>query len=544
MPLFEGIRPIDRAQVPTDLVAGVALASLAIPTVMGYAQIAGMPVVTGLYTILVPIALFAILGSSRHLVVGADSATAAILAAGLAGMATRGSAKYVALAAMLAILTAGLLILARLVRLGFLANFLSRTVLIGFLTGVGIQIACGQLAEVLGVPGGTGGTLHNLGATLKQVGDTNGPTLAVSVGVLVVILGLRRIDARIPGPLIAVVGAVAVSWYLDLASDGVAVLGQVPGGLPRFGFPDVSLSQVGTLVPTAVSIFIVVLAQSSATSRAYAIKHNQPLDENVDLIGLGAANLGAGLSGAFVVNGSPTKTQLVDSAGGKSQISGLTTGVIVLVVLLFLTGPLQYMPTAVLGAVVLLIGIELVDVHGMAKIYRQRLEEFTVAAVTAIVVVVVGVEQGIILAIVLSVIIHLRHSYLPRNGVLTSIGLRAWAPVSLGRAGTGTRARAGALPLQREPVLRERDPVRRRGAGDHRPRRSSTGRAVHRRGGHRRHRLHGHRDAAGGLHPGQEARRRNHLRRGRRQRPRTPRTSRHRRPGRRRGVLQPHPRGG
>ena len=398
---------------------------------MGYAQIAGMPVVTGLYTILVPIALFAILGSSRHLVVGADSATAAILAAGLAGMATRGSAKYVALAAMLAILTAGLLILARLVRLGFLANFLSRTVLIGFLTGVGIQIACGQLAEVLGVPGGTGGTLHNLGATLKQVGDTNGPTLAVSVGVLVVILGLRRIDARIPGPLIAVVGAVAVSWYLDLASDGVAVLGQVPGGLPRFGFPDVSLSQVGTLVPTAVSIFIVVLAQSSATSRAYAIKHNQPLDENVDLIGLGAANLGAGLSGAFVVNGSPTKTQLVDSAGGKSQISGLTTGVIVLVVLLFLTGPLQYMPTAVLGAVVLLIGIELVDVHGMAKIYRQRLEEFTVAAVTAIVVVVVGVEQGIILAIVLSVIIHLRHSYLPRNGVLTSIGLRAWAPVSL-----------------------------------------------------------------------------------------------------------------
>lgn len=429
VPLFEGIRPIDRAQVPGDVVAGITLACLAIPEVMGYTKIAGMPLVTGLYTILVPIALFAVLGSSRHLVVGADSATAAILAAGLAGMAAQGSAKYVALAAMLAILTAGFLILARLVRLAFLANFLSRTVLIGFLTGVGIQIACGQVAEVLGVVGGTGGTLHKLWGTVKQVGDTNGPTLGVSVGVLVVILGARRISRRVPGPLIAVVGAIAVSWYLNLASDGVAVLGKVPGGIPRFGFPNVSLSQIGTLVPTAVSIFIVVLAQSAATSRAYGVKYNQQVNENVDLIGLGAANLGAGLSGTFVVNGSPTKTEMVDSAGGRSQISGLITGVIVLIVLLFLTGPLQYMPTAVLAAVVLLIGIELVDIRGMAKIYHQRLEEFNVAAATAIVVVIVGVEEGIILAIVLSVIIHLRHSYLPRNGVLTSIGLRAWAPV-------------------------------------------------------------------------------------------------------------------
>jgi MFS superfamily sulfate permease-like transporter len=180
---------------------------------------------------------------------------------------------------------------------------------------------------------------------------------------------------------------------------------------------------------TAVSIFIVVLAQSAATSRAYANRYREPFDENVDLIGLGAANLAAGLSGTFVVNGSPTKTQIVDSAGGRSQIPGLVTSLIVLIVLVFLTGPLQYMPEAVLASVVLLIGIELVDVRGMTGIYRARLEEFWVAAITAAVVVGAGVEQGIILAMVLSVVIHLRHSYQPRNGVLTSIGQRAWAPV-------------------------------------------------------------------------------------------------------------------
>ena len=245
-----------------------------------------------------------------------------------------------------------------------------------------------------------------------------------------VILGSRMINTKIPGTLIAVVGAIMVSYWLNLASHGVAVVGHVPSGLPSLGLPSVSLNQTQALVVTAGSIFIVVLAQSAATSRAYAARYSEPFDENVDLIGLGAANLCAGLSGTFVVNGSPTKTQMVDSAGGRSQLPGLVTSLIVLIVLVFLTGPLQYMPEAVLATVVLLIGIQLVDVRGMVNIYRARPEEFLVAAITAVVVVVVGVEQGIILAVALSVIIHLRHSYRPHNGVLTSIGLRAWAPVS------------------------------------------------------------------------------------------------------------------
>jgi high affinity sulfate transporter 1 len=405
-----------------DIVAGITLAALGIPEVMGYAKIAGMPVITGLYTILIPIAVFAILGSSRHLVVGADSATAAIMAAGLAGLAATGSTQYVALAGIMAILTAGFLLLARIIKLGFLADFLSRSVLIGFLTGVGIQVAMGQLPGILGVPGGTGGTLSKFWGTLEQIPDTSLTTLAVSLSIFAVILGLKAINPKIPGALIAVIGAIWASYALDLSTHGVAVLGKVPGGLPTFGIPSSGWNKWTDLLPTAASIFIVVLAQSAATSRAYAAKYNERFDENVDLVGLSMASVSAGLSGTFVVNGSPTKTQMVDGAGGRSQIATLSTSVIILIVLLFLTKPLQYMPEAVLSSIVFLIGIELIDRSGMKKIFRWRVDEFAVAMITAAVVVAVGVEQGIILAMVLSVLDHLRRGYRPRDSILVTTG--------------------------------------------------------------------------------------------------------------------------
>ncbi|HYN66488.1 MAG TPA: SulP family inorganic anion transporter [Ornithinibacter sp.] len=418
LPVLQGILPVDRRRIPMDIAAGVTLAALGIPEVMGYTSIAGMPVVTGLYTILIPIAVFALLGSSRHLVVGADSATAAIMAAGLAGMAAIASPDYVSLAGMLALITGGLLILARLLKLGFIANFLSRSVLIGFLTGVGIQVAMGQVGDMFGIPKQSGGTIEKFVATLGDLSASNGPTVLVSAAVIVVILGSKAISPRLPGALIAVVGAIVVSWQLDLAADGVSTLGVVPSGLPAFGFPSVTWSQFASLVGTAGAIFIVVLAQSAATSRAYAAKYEEPFDENVDLVGLGLANASAGLSGTFVVNGSPTKTQMVDGAGGRSQVASLTTAAIVLIVLLFLTKPLQYMPTAVLASVVFLIGIELVDISGLRRIFRMRRDEFVIAALTGLLVVVVGVEQAIIVAIVVSVIDHLRRSYAPKDAVL------------------------------------------------------------------------------------------------------------------------------
>jgi len=416
---FRGIVPVDRSTIPLDVLAGATLAALAIPEVMGYTSIARMPVVTGLYTILIPLIVFALLGSSRHLVIGADSATAAILAAGLAGTAVvAGSSEWVAMAAMVAIMAGAWLILARFAGLGFIADFLSSTVLVGFLTGVGVQVAFGQIGGMLGIQGAGMGPIQDVARNLWSDGSVNMPTLLVSAAVLAVVAGAKLISPKFPGALIAVLGSIAAGFFFDLASRGVTLLGTVQGGLPPLGLPRIDLSAIPSLVPISLSVFVVILAQSAATSRAYATKYRERFSMNADLIGLGVANLGAGLSGTFMVSGSPTKTQMVDGAGGKSQISQLTTSLIVLLVLLFFTEPLRYLPAAALATVVFVIGIELVDVHGMKRIYRQRPAEFWVAVITALTVIFVGVEQGIILAIILSLVVHTRHGYKPKNSLL------------------------------------------------------------------------------------------------------------------------------
>ena len=418
--VLQGIRPVQRRSIARDMIAGITLAALAIPEVMGYTSIAGMPVVTGLYTILVPTAVFALLGSSRHLVVGADSATAAILAAGISGLAAKSSSEYVALAGMVSLFAAGYLIVARIARLGFIADFLSRTVLIGFLTGVGIQVAIGQVPDMLGVPKEGSRPFITLWHALGDLDEASVTTIAVSAAVIAVIVGGEVLAPNLPAALLAVVGMIIASWIWDFADHGITTLGPVPSGLPSISWPGVPASDIDDIASVSFSIFVVILAQSAATSRAYAARYREKFDENVDLIGLGMANVAAGFTGTFVVNGSPTKTQMVDSTGGRSQIATLTMSGIVLLVLLFFTKPLQYMPTAVLAAVVFVIGIELVDVAGMKRVLRFRHDEFLVAAITASTVVFVGVLQGIVLAIVLSLVNHLRLSYKPRNSVITT----------------------------------------------------------------------------------------------------------------------------
>jgi len=345
VPVMGGLLPVRRSEVAGDLLAGITLAAVSIPVSLGYAKIAGMPVVTGLYTLVLPIAVFAIFGSSRHLVVGADSATAAILGAALAGLAVAGSPQYVRLAGLAALLAGGLL-LARLARLGFLANFLSRTVLVGFLTGVGIQVAVGQLPDMLGVTATGKSTPARLLEVVRALPQVHGADVAVSAGVTGIVLAARWVDRRIPGLLIAVIAAIIVSRAAGLAGRGVAVVGPVPRGLPHLALPALGRHDAAALIGTAVSLFVVILAQSAATSRAYAGKYEEVFSEDTDLVGLGAANVAAALSGAFVVNGSPTQTQVADSAGGRSQLAQLTTGAVVLIVLLLLTGPLASLPIA------------------------------------------------------------------------------------------------------------------------------------------------------------------------------------------------------
>ena len=441
-PVLQGLPPIERSRVPAEVLAGLTLAALGIPAALGYAKIAGMPLVTGLYTMLLPMAVYAVLGSSRHLVVAADSATAAILAAALTGLAAAGSERYVKLAGLAALLTAGMLLIARLARLSFLANFLSRTVLVGFLTGVGIQVAAGQLPDMLGVTAAGQATLSKLVDTVRALPHVQWADVTISIAIIVFVVVARRINRRIPGLLIAVIIAIVVSQAAHLARHGVAVVGLVPRGLPSLGLPALGWHDAEALLGVAVSMFVVILAQSAATSRAYAAKYEEPFSEPADLVGLSAANAAAAFSGTFVVNGSPTKTQIVDSAGGRSQLSQLAAAVVVLIVLVLLTGPLAYLPDAALAAVVFMIAIELIDLLGMRGILACRKHEFAVASFTAAAVVALGVEYGLVLAIIASIIEHLRHSYSPFNSVLVKSPAGHW---HAGPAGPGARTEEGLV---------------------------------------------------------------------------------------------------
>jgi high affinity sulfate transporter 1 len=416
--LFRGMRPFNGARALRDAVAGVVLAAMSIPQALGYTSIAGMPAVTGFYTLLLPLLAFATFGSSRYLVVAADSATAAILAGGISGLATPGSAKYVAMAGTVALLTAGFLLVARLLRLGFIADFLSQTVLVGFLTGVGFQVGISVLGEMLGLEVHAHRTVLQLAEVFRGLPRVHLPSLALSAAVVVLVPIFGKIAPKFPGPLIAVAGAIAASAAWNFAARGIAVLGPVAGGLPHLGWPHMSWSEVELLVPVAGSCFVMIVAQSAATARIYAARHQQPLDENADLAGLSAANAAAALSGAFVVNGSPTQTAMLESSGGRSQVAHVATAAVVALVLLFLTAPLQYLPRSVLGAIVFIVAIRLVDLRRMRAIRRESPGEFLLALTTAGVVVLIGVEQGIVLAMVLSLLRIVKHSYHPHTAVL------------------------------------------------------------------------------------------------------------------------------
>jgi sulfate permease, SulP family len=417
-PIFGGLWPIRPRQALGDAFAGVTLASMNIPQVLGYTRIAGTPVVTGLYTVLLPLVAFAVFGSSRHLVVAADSATAAIFSSSLSRMAQPASAHYMALVGMVAMLTSGLLVLARIFKLGFLADFLSRTALVGFLTGVGVQVGTAMLGDMVGMAVTSRRTLVQLWQILQGLPSLDPRRLGLSLFVVASILLGRRFAPKFPVPLVVVIGAIAASAWLNLAEHGFSVIGPVQGGLPSLSLPNVTWSETLAVLPVALSCFVMIIAQSAATSRVYAIRRQERVDENADILGLAAANAAAAVSGAFVVNGSPTQTAMADRAGARSQVAQLAFAAIVLVVLLFLTGPLQYLPHCVLASIVFTIAVGMVDIAGLRSILQESQGEFMLAILTAAAVVAVGVEQGILFAIAFSLVRHVRHSYEAHSMVL------------------------------------------------------------------------------------------------------------------------------
>src|ERR1700747_720933 len=419
LPLFDSILPLTRSALTANLAAGVSLAALNIPQAMGYAKIAGMPVIAGLYTLLLPMVAFAACGSSRYLVVASDSATAAILAGGLTGLAAAGSPDYASLAGLVALLTAGLLLLGRLLKLGFLADFLSRTVLIGFLTGVGFQVGIAVLSEMLSVEVHGTNPVNQLFQVLRQLPSAHLATLCLSAGVVALVLVLHRFAPRVPAALIAVAGTILASALFDFSGHGIRGVCSVAGRLAHPSIPALNWTLIHQLLPIAGSCFVMILAQSAVTARAYAAKHPQGLDEKRDLFGISAANAAAALTGTFVVNGSPTQTAMVETSGGSSQLAHLSTAVVVMLVLLFLTGPLQFLPVCVLGAIVFTIAVRLVDLKGLRELRRKSPGEWILALITTASVVFFGVENGIILALILSLLQHVRHSYRPHAAVET-----------------------------------------------------------------------------------------------------------------------------
>jgi SulP family sulfate permease len=404
-----------------DMVAGLTLAAIAISESMGYAKIAGMPPITGLYTGLLPVVGFALLGSSRKLVVGADSATAAILFAGLSGLGgaglVPGSARWVALASVVALLAGLVVLLVGIARLGFIANFLSRSALLGLFAGIGIAVAVSQLGDMLGLTA-SGVTWHRLYDIVRGLPQVSWAATLTAAGALALLVGARLLSRRIPGALLAVLAGIAVSAAAHLSDHGVALVGHLTGGLPRLGLPDAPWSEVGRLAVPIAAIAVIALTQSAATSRAQAAADGEDVDDNADLRGLGLANVISGLGGSFPVSGSPTKTRVVVEAGSRSQVAQLVSAGVTLAVLLYATGLIARLPSAVLAAVVFVIGIDLVDVARLRRVAKVRRDEFAVAVLTGLSVLAFGVEVGMAAAVLLSLAILIGRVYRPYTAVL------------------------------------------------------------------------------------------------------------------------------
>ena len=435
--LLSSLKPSTPTSLSTEIIAGATLAAIGIPEVIGYSTIAKMPVLAGVLTLIIPMVLFVIFGSSKHLVVAADSATAAILAAGLAAVAVAGTSNYVAVAGLVAGMTGLILIVARILQLGFIASFLSRTLLVGFLIGVGISVAVSQLPAMLGLHVKASNTFVLLVDCATHLRAVSLPALVASVLTLAIVLIGRRWP-KIPFAGVVLVGAIIASETVLRSTSSLAFVGSVTGGLPHLALPHVPRGDWGGLVVLSLSLALVILAQSAATSRAYALRYDEPFDEERDLVGLGLANLGAMVSGTYVVNGSPTKTEIVDGVGARSQRAALVTAAISVVALFTIAGPLNHLPVAVLAAVVVTIALRLVKLRDLTAIFAQRRDEGVVAILTAASVLAFGVEIGILVSVVVCLINHVRRGYDPRNYVMETDTEGNWVASSV-EAGTPIR---------------------------------------------------------------------------------------------------------
>jgi high affinity sulfate transporter 1 len=431
--LVASLRGYQPAWLRGDVIAGLTVWAVLVPEALAYATIAGVSPVIGLYAAPGALLLYAVFGSSRHLVTGPMAATAALSAAVVADHAVAGSDDFLALTIALALVVGAIALVAGLLRLGFLASFISEPVLKGFIIGLALTIIVGQLPKLFGIDGGEGNFFEKGWAFLTGLGGTQLPTLAVGLVSLAVVVGLKEIAPVVPGSLVAVALGILAVRLFGLDERGVDIVGPIQPGLPTFGLPDAQLPDYLGLVASAVGVALVGFAEGLGAAKTYATRFGYDIDPNRELLGLGTANLAAGLSGGMIVNGSLSKTAVNAGAGAKSQVSGLVVAVLTVVTLLFLTGLFESLPEATLAAIVIAALVELVDVRSLIAffgVYTSRLgriygvaarADFLAAMAALFGVLVFDTLPGLFLGIDVSIVLLVYRSSRPHVAVLGRI---------------------------------------------------------------------------------------------------------------------------
>ena len=420
VPGLRTLREYERAWLPSDLVAGVVLTALLVPVGMGYAQAAGLPPITGLYATIVPLVAYAIFGPSRVMVLGPDSSLAAVIAAVVLPLAGRDPARAVALAGMLAVLTAIVILVAGIARLGFVTELLSRPVQLGYLYGIAVTIIVGQLTKLFGFSIDGRGLLPEARDFVQGLarGEANGAALAVGAAGIVVILGVRRRWPRVPGVIVAVGLGIAAVVVFDLGARGVQVIGDLPRGLPSPAIPDVRLEDLPPLFSGALGIALVTVADTTVLSQSLAARRGEVVDPNQELVALGAANLAAGAFQGFPISSSASRTPVAIAAGARTQLTPLVGAATIALLLVAAPGALRNLPQPILGAVVITAALGLVDPAAVRRLYQVRRSEFVLWLAAFVGVALLGVLVGILAAIVLSLGDFIRRAWRPHDAVL------------------------------------------------------------------------------------------------------------------------------
>jgi SulP family sulfate permease len=431
-PTLRGYR---RTWLGADALAALTLVAVALPSQMATARLADLPAVVGLYAFMAGSTLYFLVGTNAHLSVGADSTIAPVLATAVTAVAAQETARYATTMAFTALLVGALLIAVGLLRLGWVSEFLSTPVITGVLAGIAVEIVVRQLPVILGVKGGGTTTLGRLRVLWDQAGHANGWTIGVAVGVLALVGIGELIDRRLPAALVGLVLSIIAVDALGLASHhGVAVIGAVHGGLPHLALPSASWSQVRLLTPSVLTVAFVCVVQTAATVRASQAGGPASDNFNRDVIGVGAGSVAAGIIGAFAVDASPPNSAIVHASGSRSQLTNLIATVVVLLVVLLATAPLAHLPQATLGATLVFVATKLFRARQLRTVLRFDRVEFALTATTLVVVALVGIEQGVALAIALSLADRTRRTARPRDAIVgREPGTDHWIPVDIGK---------------------------------------------------------------------------------------------------------------